>query len=105
MTVPHPPKRGRYQFADKSIQGGQRPKGEAARLFKEMSITDYACHEDYRGSLRSSSKWVPNNPSSNGVSQLPCRVRYSAPWSPPPHRRGRISPGLTGSSRSVWTFL
>jgi len=30
-------------------------------------ITDPACHMDFRGSLRSSSKRVPNNPSSNGV--------------------------------------
>lgn len=36
-------------------------------MFEVTTITDLACHEDYRGSLRSSSKRVPNNPSPNGV--------------------------------------
>jgi len=36
-------------------------------MFEETTITDPACHVDYRGSLRSSSKWLPNNPSSSGV--------------------------------------
>jgi len=38
-----------------------------------MSITEDASHESYRGSLRSSSKRVPNNPSSNGVRFSFCR--------------------------------
>jgi hypothetical protein len=37
-------------------------------VFEETLITDDACHKDYRGSLRSSSKRAPNNPSPNGIS-------------------------------------
>lgn len=47
--------------------GGPAPGGEAASVFEQTSVTVNASHECYRGSLRSSSKRVPNNPSSNGV--------------------------------------
>jgi len=53
----------------KSNQGGQC-SGKRTRphqMFEETTITDPACHVDYRGSLRSSSKRLPNNPSSSGV--------------------------------------
>lgn len=47
--------------------GGTVPEGKSALVFKEMTITDEAGLVDFRGSLRSSSKWAPNNPSSSGV--------------------------------------
>lgn len=50
-----------------STPGGPAPKGAGRTMFKATSITDHASHGDYRVSLRSSSKRVPSNPSSNGV--------------------------------------
>lgn len=43
------------------------PEGKAALMFKETLITESASHKSYRGSLRSSSKQAPSNPSPNGV--------------------------------------
>ena len=47
------------------------PEGKAALMFKETLITESASHKSYRGSLRSSSKQAPSNPSPNGVRFLP----------------------------------
>lgn len=47
--------------------GGLVPEGKAALMFEVTLITESANHKRYRVSLRSSSKRVPSNPSSNGV--------------------------------------
>jgi len=46
---------------------GLVPEGKAALMFEVTLITESANHKRYRVSLRSSSKRVPSNPSSNGV--------------------------------------
>jgi hypothetical protein len=46
---------------------GLVPEGKAASMFEVTLITESANHKRYRVSLRSSSKRVPSNPSSNGV--------------------------------------
>lgn len=45
----------------KTVQGGQYPEARPHYVFKEMTITDEAGLEDFRGSLRSSSKLAPSN--------------------------------------------
>jgi len=68
---------GDIGYSAKQTQDGPSPRGWATTVFEETMITDPACHMDFRGSLRSSSKRVPNNPSSNGVGWslgIICRV-------------------------------
>lgn len=50
---------------------GLVPEGKAATMFEVTLITENANHKRYRVSLRSSSKRVPSNPSSNGVEWCP----------------------------------
>jgi len=58
------------------------PEGKAALMFEVMSITENASHESFRGSLRSSSKQVPSNPSPNGVMSFFCAGREAGRGSP-----------------------
>jgi len=63
----------------KQTQDGPPPKGWDTSVFEETMITDPACHMDFRGSLRSSSKRVPNNPSPNGV-LFAAQYLLQGPW-------------------------
>lgn len=74
-----------------SKPGGLVPEGKAALMFEVTLITENANHKRYRGSLRSSSKRVPSNPSSNGVEFCP-----NNPCELP--RRGRLSRELPGTT-------
>jgi len=84
-------------------QGGQYPvRGKATLVFKANPITVDANHGWYRGSLRSSSKWVPSNPSSNGVLD---RFFLGEPWSSSPgshprKRAGKKSRPLSSRAHS-----
>jgi hypothetical protein len=57
--------------------GGLVPEGKAALMFEVTLITESANHKRYRVSLRSSSKRVPSNPSSNGVLYLTREILLS----------------------------
>jgi hypothetical protein len=54
---------------------GLVPGGKAASMFEVTLITESANHKCYRVSLRSSSKRVPSNPSSNGVEWVSKQAR------------------------------
>jgi len=86
------------------------PEGKAALMFEVMSITENASHESFRGSLRSSSKQVPSNPSPNGVmrffvlggKQVGGALRLLAPLST---RSRKTTPLEVGSTPPVSAVL